>query len=318
MLRLFLDNRIGVLILLPFFLLLYLLGDIIGTTPYFGSLDSRAFIEAPHWSYWPAASFQFVMLLINALLLNWVFNSQEFLEKNTFIISLNYLIFNSFFIDFGQFSWTPVVQTCAILLLAVFFSIRPQNDARKAAYNAGFIFGVALLFCSYLVFFIPMLLIMLIVLRTLQFRELLLLVLGVLTPITLIYSVDYLYQVHHVFPLNFNFKLTQLHWFEIGILSLLHILLVFGLMGLRARLLKASLRLKKQVQVLNVFTFFAWILGLSAFLFLGQTSLLSLLILPLTFYFAYALLSSGLGISSHLFFYLFLLSSLLKFVVLSF
>jgi hypothetical protein len=89
-------------------------------------------------------------------------------------------------------------------------------------------------------------------------------------------------------------------------------------MGLRARLLKASLRLKKQVQVLNVFTFFAWILGLSAFLFLGQTSLLSLLILPLTFYFAYALLSSGLGISSHLFFYLFLLSSLLKFVVLSF
>jgi hypothetical protein len=318
MLRLFLDNRIGVLILLPFFLLLYLLGDIIGTTPYFGSLDSQTFIVVPHWSYWPTAAFQFGMLLINALLLNWVFNSQEFLEKNTFIISLNYLIFNSFFIDFGQFSWTLVVQMCTILLLAIFFSIRPQNDARKAAYNAGFIFGVALLFCSYLILFIPVVLIMLIVLRTFQLRELLLHSIGILTPVSLIYCVEYLYQIDHIFPLKFNFQLMHLHWFEITILSLLHVLLIFGLMGLRARLLKASLRLKKQVQVLNVFTFFAWILGLSAFLFLGQTSLLSLLILPLTFYFAYALLSSGLGISSHLFFYLFLLSTLLKFAVLSF
>jgi hypothetical protein len=318
MLRLFLDNRIGVLILLPFFLLLYLLGDVIGTTPHFGNLDSSTFILAPNWSYWPTASFQFGILLINALLLNWVFNSQEFLEKNTFIISLNYLIFNSFFIDFGQFSWTPIVQTCSILLLAIFFSIRPQNDARKSAFNAGFIFGLALLFCSYLVLFIPVLLIMLIVLRTLQFRELLLLILGILTPISLIYSVEYIFQVNRIFPFYFHFQLAQLHWFEITILSLLHILLIFGLMGLRARLLKASLRLKKQVQVLNVFTFFTWLLGLGAFLFLGQTSLLSLLILPLTFYFAYALLSSGLGISSHLFFYLFLLSTLLKFVVLSF
>jgi hypothetical protein len=87
MLRLFLDNRIGVLILLPFFLLLYLLGDVIGTTPHFGNLDSKTFIGALNWSYWPTAAFQFSMLLINALLLNWVFNSQEFLEKNTFIIS---------------------------------------------------------------------------------------------------------------------------------------------------------------------------------------------------------------------------------------
>jgi hypothetical protein len=318
MLRLFLDNRIGVLILLPFFLLLYLLGDVIGTTPHFGNLDSKTFIGALNWSYWPTAAFQFSMLLINALLLNWVFNSQEFLEKNTFIISLNYLIFNSFFIDFGQFSWTPVVQTCLILLLAIFFSIRPQNDARKAAYNAGFIFGLALLFCSYLVFFIPVLLIMLVVLRTLQFRELLLLTLGILTPIALIFSAEYLFYVNRVFPFNFHLQLTQLDWIEITVLSLLHVLLIFGLMGLRARLLKASLRLKKQVQVLNVFTLFTWLLGLGAFLFLGQTSLLSLLILPLTFYFAYALLSSGLGISSHLFFYLFLLSTLLKFVVLSF
>ncbi|MFM6947318.1 MAG: hypothetical protein ACKOWW_09285 [Flavobacteriales bacterium] len=318
MLRLFLDNRIGVLILLPFFLLLYLLGDIIGTAPFFGAPDQPAFVSIPNWSYWSVVCFQFAILLLNALTFNWVFNSQEFLEKNTYIISLNYLIFSSFFIDFGHFSWTPVIHTCCMLMLAVFFGVRPQNDARKAGFNAGFLFGIALLFNSQLLLLVPALLIMLIVLRTLQIRELLLLLLGLTTPILLLYAAFYVADQTFLFPYNFNLEISQLHWFEITVLVLLHILLILSLIGLRARLLKASLRLKKQIQVLNVFTFFTWFIGLSAIILVSQTSLLSLLVLPLSFYFAYALLSSSLGISSHLFFYLFLLSTLLKFVVLSF
>lgn len=318
MLRLFLDNRIGVLILLPFFLLLYLLGDIIGAAPYFGGPDAVAFIKLPNWSYWAIVCFQFFILLANALCLNWVFNSQEFLEKNTYIISLNYLIFNSFFIDFGKFSWTPIIQTCCIFVLAIFFSIRPQNDARKASFNAGFMFGIALLFSSHLLLLIPAILIMLLVIRLFQLRELFLLLVGILTPISLIFAFQYVGQTANYFPLNFDFHLEQLHWFEITILVLIHLLLIISLIGLRARLLKASLRLKKQVQVLNVFTFFTWIVGLVAFFVFGQISLLSLVVLPLSFYYAYALLSSGLGISSHLFYYLFLLSTLLKFVVLGF
>ena len=318
MLRLFLDNRIGVLLLLPFFLLLYLLGDIIGAAPYFGSPDTVTFAGLPHWNYWSVVSFQFFILLINALGLNWVFNSQEFLEKNTYIISLNYLIFNSFFIDFGQFTWTPIIQSCCILILAIFFGIKPQNDARKAAFNAGFLFGVALFFSSKLIFLIPVLLIMLLVLRMFQLREILLLLLGMVTPIFLVYAFCYVMAFSFDFPYQFEWKLEELHWFEITALVLVHILLILSLIGLRARLLKASLRLKKQIQVLNVFTFFTWLIGLGAFLLLGQISLLSLLVLPLSFYFAYALLSSSLGISSHLFFYLFFLSTILKFMVLSF
>jgi hypothetical protein len=318
MLRLFLDNRIGVLILLPFFLLIYLLGDIFGSTPNFGASDITAFVRIPAWHYWSVAAFQLTLLLCNALVLNWVFNSQEFLEKNTYIISLNYLIFNSFFTDFGNFSWAPIIQTCCILMLAVFFGIKPQIDARKPAFNAGFLFGLALLFSSNLILFIPVLLVMLIVLRMFQLRELLLLALGMVTPLILICAILYVLHIPVQFPLLLKWQLQELHWFEIAILVLIHILLVLSLIGLRARLLKASLRLKKQIQVLNVFTFFAWILGLGAFFFLGQTGLLSLLVLPLSFYFSYALLSSSLGISSHLFFYLFYLSTLLKFVVLSF
>jgi hypothetical protein len=165
---------------------------------------------------------------------------------------------------------------------------------------------------------IPVLLVMLVVLRMFKMRELLLLIIGIVAPVILIYAFYYVFQSPFLFPFQFNWQLEELHWFEITILVLIHVLLILSLIGLRARLLKASLRLKKQIQVLNVFTFFTWILGLGALLFLGQTGLLSLLVLPLSFYFAYALLSSSLGISSHLFFYIFFLSTLLKFVVLSF
>jgi hypothetical protein len=93
------------------------------------------------------------------------------------------------------------------------------------------------------------------------------------------------------------------------------VVLVFSLLGLRARLLKASLKLKKQTQILTVFTFLILALGLSAFFLLGQIGLLSLVILPFSFYFSYALLSSSLGISSHLFFYILFGFSLLKFLL---
>jgi hypothetical protein len=87
------------------------------------------------------------------------------------------------------------------------------------------------------------------------------------------------------------------------------------MLGLRARLLKASLKLKKQTQILTLFSFFIFLLGLGAFFLDGQISLLSLVILPFSFYFSYALLSSSLGISSHLFFYILFIFSLLKFIL---
>lgn len=318
MLRLFLDNRIGVLLLLPVFLLLYILTNMLFTPTTFGVSQSSSFFNLIDWGSTGNTVAQFLLLLLNAVTLNWVFNSQEFLEKNTYIISLNYILFNSFFIDFGKPSWILMSQFFLILTLALFFGIRPQNDSRKPAFNAGFLIGISLLFNSLFLLLIPIAVLMLLVVRLLNLRELFLLLLGIIAPIGLLYATQYILQNEFHFPLTITWSLQSFNWIQISILAILHLLLIFSIIGLRARLLKASLRLKKQVQVLNIFMFSTWILGLCTFIFLGQNSILSLMVLPLSFYFSYALLSSKLGISSHLFFYIILLSSLLKFMVLSF
>jgi hypothetical protein len=153
------------------------------------------------------------------------------------------------------------------------------------------------------------------VIRGFYFREILLIIIGFLMPIVGVIS--YYYLSKQDLNLAFLPKLTRYsaNWQEYLQIGILLVIFIFSMLGLRARLLKASLKLKKQTQILTLFSFFIFLLGLGAFFLDGQISLLSLVILPFSFYFSYALLSSSLGISSHLFFYILFIFSLLKFIL---
>jgi hypothetical protein len=315
-LRLFLDNRVGVLLLLPAILALYLIGYFLGYNSTFGP-DSTVAQLIPYLAKMPTANVlaHFVMLLLNAIALNWVFNSREFLEKNTFIVSLNYLIFASFFHTWGEPSWLFVAQLFCILGLGLFFGVKPQQNSKKAAFNASFAFGLSVFFEPSFIYILPILLLMFGVLRGFFLREMLLMVIGFLMPIGGLLSFEVLNNQQSKFKFVPDLHYYAPNWQDFTLLGLLIVVLVFSLLGLRARLLKASLKLKKQTQILTVFTFLILALGLSAFFLLGQIGLLSLVILPFSFYFSYALLSSSLGISSHLFFYILFGFSLLKFLL---
>ena len=316
MLRLFLDNRVWVLLLLPAILALYLISYFLGYQAPFGQ-EHPATQLLPYFANLSMAHVlaHFLMLLLNAVALNWVFNGREFLEKNTFIVSLNYLIFASFFHSWGQASWLFVAHLCCILGLGLFFGVKPQQNSKKAAFNASFAFGLSVLFEPEFVVLLPLLLLMFLVLRGYFWRELLLIVIGFLLPISGVYSYYYLsgesIQINY-FP---EFAYYNASWQDFSFMGLLSLVFIFSLLGLRARLHKASLKLKKQTQILTAFTFFVFAIGVAAFFLSGQIGLLSLTILPFSFYFSYALLSSSLGISSHLFFYILFVFSLLKFIL---
>lgn len=316
MLRLFLDNRVWVLLLLPAILALYLISYFLGYQAPFGQEHPDTQL-LPYFANLSMAHVlaHFLMLLLNAVALNWVFNGREFLEKNTFIVSLNYLIFASFFHIWGQASWLFVAHLCCIIGLGLFFGVKPQQNSKKAAFNASFAFGLSLLFEPEFVVLLPLLLLMFLLLRGYFWRELLLIIIGFLIPISGIYS--YYYLCGDSIQINFFPELTYYNasWQDLTFIGLLSLVFIFSLLGLRARLHKASLKLKKQTQILTAFTFFVFASGVAAFFFSGQIGLLSLTILPFSFYFSYALLSSSLGISSHLFFYILFVFSLLKFIL---
>ena len=315
-LRLFLDNRVGVLLLLPVLLALYPISYFLGFTAPFGHAPHGQQL-IPFLAKLPAAHLlaHFLMLLINAVALNWVFNSREFLEKNTFIVSLNYIIFASFFHSWGEPSWLFVAQFCCIIGFGLFFGIKPQLNSKKAAFNASFAFGLSVFFEPSFLFTLPVFLLMFIVVRGFFLRELLLIIIGFLMPLVGLLSFYYLTDQMSFVKLIPEFHYYPPNWQDLILLSVFGLILFFSLFGLRARLLKASLKLKKQTQILTIYTFFVLFLGIAAFLFTGHIGLLSLVVLPFSFYFSYALLSSSLGISSHLFFYILFGFSLLKFLL---
>lgn len=315
-LRLFLDNRVGVLLLLPVLLALYPIGYFLGYSAPFGQAQEVQQL-IPYLAKVPTAHLlaHFFMLLVNAVALNWVFNSREFLEKNTFIVSLNYLIFASFFHNWGEPSWLFVAQFCCIIGLGLFFGIKPQQNSKKAAFNASFAFGLSVFFEPSFLFILPLLLLMFIVIRGFFWRELLLIAIGFLLPLGGLLSFYYLSAQLSGIQLLPKWQQYAANWQDFTLLGIFGLVLIFSLLGLRARLLKASLKLKKQTQILTLYTFYVLVLGTAAFFLTGQIGLLSLVVLPFSFYFSYALLSSSLGITSHLFFYILLGFSLLKFLL---
>lgn len=315
MIRLFLDNRVWVLLFLPFIVAIYLVFSTFGYETQFGQASLTSLIS-PFLKGFPIAHniAHFLMLLTNAILLNWVFNSNEFLEKNTYMVSLLYIIIMSFFHNWGEPSWLFVAHLFAILGTGILFRIKPQHNAKKQVFNASFLFGISIFFEISLIFILPVLLLLIINIRGLQIREVLLLFIGLLLPTFFLWILSMFSSYHWPVVGIPNVQIVAFSGAEIANLTVIVLLFVFSILGLRARLSKASLRLKKQAQTLTILMLYLIIIGLGAFVFYGQTALLSLLAIPFGFYFTYALLSSSLGVSSHLFFYLLFTFSVLKYI----
>jgi hypothetical protein len=188
-------------------------------------------------------------------------------------------------------------------------------NGKKQAFNSSFVFGISVLFVPDYIVLLPLLILMFTVIRGFYFREILLIIIGFLMPVGGVISYYYLSKQDLNWAFLPKFNRYAANWQEYLQIGILLAIFIFSMLGLRARLLKASLKLKKQTQILTVFAFIVFFVGISAFFLAGQISLLSLVILPFSFYFSYALLSSSLGISSHLFFYILFVYSLLKFIL---
>jgi hypothetical protein len=136
-------------------------------------------------------------------------------------------------------------------------------------------------------------------------------------------GVPFIYYFSYLFLTDqflFNWKLpswqihnyhTALHLYPI--VAIYVALLFISLLSLSARMLKSSLRLKKQIQLLGLIFTFLFILGAIDFYFSGSLAYFSLAIIPLTFFLTYAFLSKRSGIPANIFFYIALLYSFVKF-----
>jgi hypothetical protein len=315
MIRLFLDNRTVVLLLLPLLIALYVLCSILGVEQVASNrVDGLFFSQTSTNVFWTYFS-QSILLLVNAVFLNAVFNNHEFLDKNTYIISLIYVVLTPMFVPLNQFSPFLLAHFFVIATLGVLFYLKQNTDGKMTVFNAGILFSIAVTLLPYLTLLIPIVLMMIVIIRPFNWRELFICIAGMSVP--LIYYFSYLFLTNEL-VFTWTGPVWQLHDYHAAvnhypIAALFLILMFISLLSLSARLLKSSLRLKKQIQMLGLIFTALFLLGCIDFYFSGSLLYFSLAIIPLTYFLTYAFLSKRSCILANIFFYTALLYSFVKF-----
>lgn len=124
----------------------------------------------------------FVLLFIQAIILNRFINTQRMMTKPTYLPGLAYLLITSLLPEWNYFSAPLLCNTILLFILSALFGIYNKPNVRGTIFNIGLALGVAgFLFISSLTFIIWILL-ALTVMRPFRLNEWLICLLGITTP----------------------------------------------------------------------------------------------------------------------------------------
>ena len=314
MIRLFLGNRIIVLFLLPFIILsFYLLNNQyvyheLGNEINYGFWNG--FFNFPIIFTQISAS---ILVLFNAVYLNYLYNNYDFQDRNTYIISLIYLILMSFYYSFYRLDGILISHTFIILSLVQYFKLKQNADGKEAIFNGAFFLGCAASFHPPLIIFTPVYVFMYLVIRPFIVRELIIFIAGIIAP--LLFGLFYLKWNGGQLStkLILSKESLQIHKDFIIILIFILILLILSTLGIRKRILKSSNRLKKQIQIIWLLIAVAICMGSIDFFFYQQIERFSLLIIPLAILLSYSFFNKRFGAISSILFYFTIAYAVIKF-----
>lgn len=313
--KLFLGNRAGVLLLIPVIVSLYFLlnyqtnyyvqnntsnlglwGDTVNIYPIFASIAAGSLIT------------------LNAFGINWLFNTNEFLERNSYISSLLYVVLMSFYHSFYSLDGLLIAHTCIIILLYQLFKLRQNEDGRKTIFNGAFFAGLAASFHPPMIALIPFVLIMTWNIRPFIFRETVIAFLAFSIP--LVYAGVFVWYNGHSIDLKIleqttNYFKKQTDFLVTAVLFTL--LFLLSLVSIRGKMQKSSIRLKKLVRILWWLVGVGIIYGLVDFIFFRQIERFSFLMIPLSFFLTFSFSNKTFGIVAMVLFYLTLGYSFINF-----
>lgn len=317
MLQLFTSNRAVVVFLLPFLIGAYQLCHL-----FFGvqAMDESTL----NLGYWGSLDMPFQLRLflgfgfifLNAYLINHSFNKHAFFDRNMYVPSLMYVVLMSFYQSFYYFDGLLLAHTFLILCLTQLFHLRQNEDGRSHVFNGALFAGVAASLHPPLTIILPFLFLMIWSIRPFVMRESLLLISGFGIP--LVYSGFYLTWFGESIELRLlkfaaHYTGEQINFIVTAVLFVL--LLVIGVLGIRQKIQKSSIRFKKLVSILWTYLFLGILLGAGDYVFFGQIERFSFILIPLPFFLAYSFTTKGFKITAELLFYITLAYSFVKFFI---
>lgn len=265
-----------------------------------------------HWSFHAASV---LLVLISSLLLNSVFNKNEFMERNSRLTPILFITLSSFFHFFYFLEGLSFAQLFLVLTLVQLFKLNQNQDGRRAVFNAAFFFGIACTFYPVLFITLPFLFWMIWLMRPFVLRESALLIAGFVVP--LVYSGAYSFvfktsldktQFSSSFPGHNALNI-------IVCCSGILLLIAISLKGLFGKISVSSIRMKKLFRLLLLFILMCLIVIFIDFFAFHKVEAGGLIVISLGFILPY-----GFGLKTQkaiptILFYLILFYSVSKFFI---
>lgn len=257
-----------------------------------------------------------VLIFINAVTINWIYNSNEFMDRNSYLSSLLYVVLLSYYHSFYSIDGLLLSHTFLILMMNRLFSLSQHESGKREVFNGMFLAGMAATFHPPLTGLFPLLLFMIWVIRPFVMREFILAIGGFLIP--LLYAAVYLWLSGNELELKLLEQVTdytnkQTDFLITAILFTLIFLL--SIVSIRFRKQKSSLRLKKLINILWWFLLLGLILGGGDYLMYEQIERFSFIMIPLSIFLTFAFIQKTYGVFASILFYFALIYSGLKFFI---
>ncbi|SFT85768.1 hypothetical protein SAMN05216474_2765 [Lishizhenia tianjinensis] len=292
MLHFFSNNKPFVLALLPLLLIAHLIFEL--NFDYFqAGINSDTNITGYYFNtFQPWSNYlSLVLLLANAIFLNFIFNTHEFWVKSTYIPSFIYILLSFYFPHSVYLTGEVLAQSFILMILYQLYSLNQQDDARKKSFNMGLFTALAVVCNPLYLVVLPSVMISLKFIRPFVLREYILLLLGFILPFIylLVFDIELSRNLFQLLD-KFQFSSENLLLFIVSSITV-GILLSFGIMGLLNRSKTSSIRFKKLRNITLSFILFI-VLGVGLSIALGGSVYYSsMLIVPLAFILPYSYLS---------------------------
>jgi len=315
--RFFLDYRMSWLLGLPFLILIYSLTNtyVVDEDIVLLNFDNQqGFIF--NWINNKVSLFVSPFIaFINATLISKIFNHHHFIEKNTYITGLLYIVLVSFFNGFYLTNNVFITHTFIILAISELLRLRKAELTNSKIFNAAFLFGVASCFYHPFLFCVPLLYVMIRVFQPFVFRDLFLMFSGLMVPFIYLFAFSYINGT--TVSLTFFDKASH-DLTNINILLLFAFLFFFILISLYAILTKeqkTTIKLRKLFAILIYWVLIGVGLGVVELIINNSSSIFSICIIPLSFVFTYGFVSKRWILPTAILFYALLVFSFVTFFI---
>ena len=191
-----------------------------------------------------------VILTFNAYALNSVFNKNDFLEKNTYVIGLIYLI-GCFTMSIFENPGLILFHFFDILSFRQLFFIKQNEDARKPIFNGSLLLALGLTFFPHAFPVVLFPFFTLIVIRPFVWREYMLSVLGLMTPLTYVYFYYFMYNEPNQLVNFFWNNDFVLNWSiqSFTVFATWIVLLLISFVVINSKIKRSGLRFKRLIML---------------------------------------------------------------------